>query len=145
MTVAIYILIFLAIFHSVYESILAPSWRLDLRFRLFELRGEVRSLELEFHGSLNSHYFEYLQDSINALISELYRFDAAAIAFAEQESRRDPQFRKGAEERSRILDDCDIPEFTAIRQRSLEIAARALLVNSGAGGPWTRRVFDTEA
>jgi hypothetical protein len=134
MTLAIYILVFLAIFHFVYESILAPSFRLALRFQLFELRDAVRALKIEYQGSLNDEHFDYLQDSINALICGLYRFDAATMALTEHESRRDPGFKKRAEERSRALDACSIPEARRIRNKSLEIATKALLVNSGASG-----------
>jgi hypothetical protein len=134
MTLAIYILVFLAVFHFVYESILAPSFRLELGFQLFNLRDEVRTLKIECQSSLNDNHFDYLQDSINALISELYRFDAATIALAEQESRRDPEFKKRAEERSRVLDDCNIPDARRIRNKSLEIATKAVFVNSGANG-----------
>jgi hypothetical protein len=134
MTLAIYILAFLAILHFVYKSILAPSFRLTLRFQLFELRDEVRALKIECQGSLSDNHFDYLRDSINALICELYRFDAATLALAEHESRRDPEFRKRAEDRARILDDCDIPDARRIRSKSVEIATKALLVNSGASG-----------
>jgi hypothetical protein len=53
MTTAIIIFLALTVFHFVYESILAPSFRLSLRFRLFVLGDEVRKLKIECAESLN--------------------------------------------------------------------------------------------
>jgi hypothetical protein len=132
MSTLIFILCFLAIFHFVYEGILAPSFRLKLRFELFELRDEVRQIKIEHKDKLNDVHFDYLQDSVNTLISILYKFDFATLALAESVSRSDPEFKKRAEERSRLLDDCQLDQARNIRKKSLKIAAKALLVNSGA-------------
>ena len=61
----------------------------------------------------------------------LYRYDVAAIAAAEFRYRSDPEFRKRVEMRSMILDACSIPQVQSIRQRSIDLVARALAVNSG--------------
>jgi hypothetical protein len=140
-TTAIIVLVALAVFHFVYESILAPSFRLSLRFRLFVLRDEVRQLKIECVRSLNDEHFVFLQDSINGLISILHRFDMASLFGVEFESRKDPEFLKQAEARSRMLDDCKIPRVREIGNQALKIAAEALFVNSGAWvvlffGPW---------
>lgn len=42
MSTAILIFAFIAVVHFVYESIVAPSWRMKLRNELFVLRDEVR-------------------------------------------------------------------------------------------------------
>jgi hypothetical protein len=65
----------------------------------------------------------------------------ASLFGFEFESRRDPEFLKQAEERSRLLDDCKTPRVRQIRKQALKIAAEALFVNSGAGvvlffAPW---------
>jgi hypothetical protein len=103
-----------------------------LRFELFELRDEVRQLKIAHEGALNDAHFNHLQDSVNSLISFLFKFDFATLALAEAESRRDPEFKRRTEERSRILDDCPIEQAKIIRKKSLRIAAKALVVNSGA-------------
>jgi hypothetical protein len=132
MITAILILIALAALHFVYESILAPSFRLSLRFKLFILRDEVRQLKIDCASSLGDKHFNYLQDSINNLISNLNRFDMATFIGVEFESKRDRSFLKSAEERSRMLDDCNIPRARQIRSQSLKIASAAIFINSGA-------------
>ena len=141
MTTAIIVLLILAVFHFVHESILAPGFRLSLRFRLIVLRDEVRQLKIECAESLHDEHFVFLQDSINGLISMLHRLNMATLFGFEFESRRDPQFLEQAQERSRLLDDCRIPRIREIRKQALKIATEALFVNSGAGlvlffAPW---------
>jgi len=122
---------FLALAHFIYESILAPDWRLSLRLRLFALRDEVRMLQADFGDLFDEEHFAYLQDSINTMIAVLHRCDLAAIVAAELRYRKDPELRKRVDARASILDDCDIPQAQSIRRRSVYLMARAIAVNSG--------------
>jgi len=134
-TTAIFILIALAALHFVYESILAPSLRLSLRFKLFVLRDEVRQLKIDHAGSLSDKHFDFLQDSINNVISNLNRFDMATFVGVELESKKDPAFLRSAEKRSRMLDDCGFSRAglraREIREQSLKIVSAAIFTNSG--------------
>jgi len=125
-------LVILALFHLVYESILAPSFRTHLRLELFALRDELRKLKINRRSSFDDRHFSYLQDAVNSLIAFGHGFDGAMLAAVENEFRRDRQFRDKVESRSRVLDDCLVSEAKAIRQKSVGVAARLLLVNSGA-------------
>jgi hypothetical protein len=124
-------LLIVALYHFVYEAILAPSLRLKLRFELFVLRDRVRALRIESPGALQDKHFHYLQDSINTLIAVLARFDVATFERIEAEMKRNPELRRLVEERSRILDDCALEEAKGIRYASLRLASVALAVNSG--------------
>jgi len=123
--------------HFVYESILAPSIRLELRFELFKLRDELRSLKINNLSSKTSEpefvdgHYAYLQDSINALLCILYRYDLAAIWTITDQINRDEDLRHRVEARARLLDDCELPAVRSIRKRQLDIATKALAVNSG--------------
>lgn len=126
-----------ALCHFVYESILAPSFRLELRFELFRLRDEVRLLKINNLLSKTSEpefvdgHYGYLQDSINSLICILYRYDLAAIWTITGQIHRDEALRQRVEARARLLDDCELPAVLSVRKRQLDIAAKALAVNSG--------------
>jgi hypothetical protein len=124
-------LLVVALYHFIYESILAPSMRLKLRFELFVLRDRVRKLKIENSEYFKDKHFHYLQDSLNNLIALLARFDCATLVRIESEMKRHPELRKRAEERSRTLDDCDLEEVRVIRYESLKLASTALVVNSG--------------
>ena len=120
-----------ALYHFVYESIVAPSLRLKLRFDLFVLRDRVRSLKIENPEGFQDKHFHYLQDSINTLLALLARFDIATLSRIETEMKRDPAMQKRVEERSRILDDCSLQEAKNIRYSSVRLASVALALNSG--------------
>jgi len=62
MEIAIIVLAGLAVYHFVYEGILAPSFRLKLRFELFELRDELRKLKIS--------HAEDLRDEIDLIQTE---------------------------------------------------------------------------
>ncbi len=129
---AIFIFFVFVAYHFVYESILAPSFRLSLRFRLFVLRDEVRKLKIECKSALDDNHFLFLQSWINFLIAVLHKFDIASLVRAELESRRQPDMVLRTEQRSKILDDCNIPRARDIRDEAVKIAVKAILVNSGA-------------
>lgn len=131
MIILLEIMFFLALTHFIYESILAPSWRLILRFRLFALRDKVHALKGSSRGLLDDEHYTYLQDSINTMIAMLHRYDIAAIVAAELRYQRDPGFRLRVDRRATILDDCDLPEAQSIRRSSVDLIARAIAVNSG--------------
>ena len=125
------IMFFLALTHFVYESILAPSWRLSLRLKLFALRDEVYALQKDHRDALDDEHYAYLQDSISTMIAMLHRYDIAAIVAAELRYRRDPYFRFRVDTRATILDDCNLAQAQDIRRSSVDLVARAVAVNSG--------------
>lgn len=120
-----------ALYHFIYESILAPSWRLKLRVELFVLRDKVRALRIDHPEEFQDRHYHYLQDSINTLLVLLARFDLATLGRIEAEMKRNPELQKQSDERSLILDDCCLEEAKVIRYASLRIAFAALAVNSG--------------
>jgi hypothetical protein len=141
MTFILFALVLGATCHFVYESILAPSFRLKLRFDLFALRDELRRLKIERDSGLNDEHFEYLQGSLNTLISVLYRFDFATLNAVERETRRDPEVKARIERRVRVLDDCIVVECQSIRSRTLRIAVMALGVNNGVACLYLLPIF----
>jgi hypothetical protein len=123
------ILLFL-LFNFIYESILAPSLRLQLRFRLHHLRDELRNLKFEGVG-LDDNHFRYLRDSINILSRNLTRFDAAMLVRIGGELRRNSEVRRRGEARCAAIDDCDLAEARFIRHECNRIGVATLVVNCG--------------
>lgn len=131
MSVLVAVILLLALAHFIYESILAPSFRLEIRYQAFALRDDLRLLKMELGDALDDKHYEYLQDSINTIISNLARFDAVTLGLSERVYNRDPEFRKRVDERARFLEDCAIPEVGTLRRRNIALAEKAILVNSG--------------
>ena len=132
MSYAIFGLALLALLHFVYESVLAPSFRMRLHFELRALRHELRRLRATAQPFEREQSLCYLDESLTALTSVLHRFDAATLAAVAREIERDPNLREQVEQRRRALDTCGVPELLEARQRILHVATRALIVNHGA-------------
>jgi hypothetical protein len=131
MSYLILVLVSLATIHFVYESIIAPSLRLSIRYDLFALRDQLRSLKIEHADQLDDKHFHYLQDSINSIILALPRIDAMTIAHVKNAIEKDAALKERLIARQKILDDCTIPELRGIRKKSIELSVVALGVNSG--------------
>jgi hypothetical protein len=132
MSYLIFGLALLALFHFVYESILAPSLRMKLHFELCALRDELRRLNWTRGRELTRENYDYLDEALLCLDSMLHRFDVGTLSAVSQELTRDPDLKREVEQRGRTLDGCAIVEAIEIRERLLRIASRALLINHGA-------------
>jgi hypothetical protein len=132
MSYAIFFLVILAMLHFIYESILAPSFRMKLHFDLCALRDELRRIQWVYGPAQSEENLRYLNESLRALASVLHRFDVGTLAAVRQEMTRNPALRKEIEQRGRMLEGCAVPEAIEIRERLVRIACRALLVNHGA-------------
>jgi hypothetical protein len=110
-----------------------PSFRLQLRFELFRMRDELRNLKMR-RNDLDDKHFLYLQDSINTLIANLVRFDAATLTRIDLELQRDSELRARTEARCKVMDDCAVAEARRIRRKCNIVGVKALAVNSGGWG-----------
>ena len=66
--------------HFIYESIILPSIRLSLRFKLFALRDQLRRMVMQ--GTASDEVFRIQQSSINNAINMLSWADQAMISRA---------------------------------------------------------------
>ena len=130
MEYAIVIFTILALLHFWYEGILSPSLRLEIRYRLFELRDEARMLKIRRGNDFQDKHFHYLQDSLNGLIRNLGRIDLAMLTSFIIKLKEDQEFRARMEARSKILDDCKVEEARAIRKKGTNLIERAVSINS---------------
>lgn len=126
------ILIFaaLAAIHFVYDGIIAPSLRLDLRFRLFKLRDQVRVLRIDQGHQFTEEAYEILEGTINCAIRVLPWTNMELFWEAQRAVDGDPKLRAAIDERSRILDSCNFPEVQEIRHEINRIGMTAFQVNS---------------
>ena len=132
MSYVIFGLALLALFHFVYEAILAPSFRMKLHFELCALRDDLRRLNWTRGRELTRENYAYLDDALLCLDSMLHRFDVGTLTAVRQELARNPELKREVEQRGKVLDGCPMIEAIEIRDGLLRIASRALLINHGA-------------
>lgn len=128
--VVLLLMLFLAIIHFVYESILLPSIRLRLRFRMFALRDDLRSLACEKTDELDSKVYEQMQDSINTALAFLYRIDVRSIYEVAQLLKSDTSLKERAGKRAHEIENYPMEELQNIRRKCLTVFALALFANS---------------
>ena len=121
----------LAFAHFVYEAIVAPSIRLKKRFELFRLRDELRIIKVRQGAKLNDKHYNFLQNSINALIRNLSAFDFSTMVRAHWDLLHDKELAKRIDAHAKILDDCSIDAVKEIRRNSIRTARDAFVVNTG--------------
>lgn len=131
MTILLYALIVFAAFHFIYEGIIAPSLRFNLRFKLFGLRDDLRRLKVGKGGELSDEVFNVMQGVINNTITLLHRTNLDLIVRAEIDLEEDAALRKRVQKRRELLDACPLEEVQRIRKEAGTAMYRAVLINSG--------------
>lgn len=124
------ILVF-ALFHFVYESTIAPMIRLELRYKLFRLRDDIRSYAIDQVEPDNTKAIELLDKSICAVIARLSMIDLENSVVAQLESDKNPKFRDAVERRKNYLQNSESKKIREINAKLLHYSALALVCNSG--------------
>ncbi|MEJ1962626.1 MAG: hypothetical protein WDO56_14215 [Gammaproteobacteria bacterium] len=132
MSYVVCVLLALALWHWLYESVLAPSFRRVLRLELIALQAELAGFEVRPGDSCGSRVLHALADSLMTLNLVLHRLDVVTLTAVEFEIRRNPALRELAESRTMMFQSCGVDALRDLRRRSLRLAARAVAVNSGA-------------
>lgn len=124
--ICIFILGMMAFVIWVYQAIILPSIRQELRFKLFRQRDELRELVIAGKLKEDSAVFRGLHQRLNVSISAIPVFDFAFVSTLETS---DPKLR----ERSQRFQDLmgqSIPEAQQIFHDALVVMTRALIFNS---------------
>jgi hypothetical protein len=120
-----------ALFHFIYESILAPTWRFKLRLELFELRDEFRRAIVESPSANSDVAFAEIQDSINNTIRLCPSISASLFLEVTKRLATDKKLSQSVDERIARLDACAVPKAQEIRRKSASMVQRALAINTG--------------
>lgn len=131
MVIFFVVLVTFAMLHFVYENILVPSFRLKLRFKLFELRDRLRILKLEHSEQISDELFEYLQDSINRAIKILHQIDVKTLFWLSKSIEIESVLSE-MRIRNRLINECPIGEIKQIEQSLTKTVGYTLVVNNGA-------------
>ena len=120
-------LIFVAIIaHFIYESILAPSWRMQKRYELFAIRDEIRNEMIA--GSQNIKELSYLQDFSNTLITNLGELSLGGfIRFLISDAVND---LNKIEKRKASIESVTDETFVDIKIRLLNVFLSSMVINS---------------
>lgn len=122
----------LALFHFVYESIIAPMVRLELRYKLFKLRDSLRNFSLNQEGSRETHQtIELLDNSICTVIKRLPNIDLKSSLAAQKAFDQDDKFREAVLKRRLLLEDSPDEAIKNFHNKLMTYSSYALVCNMG--------------
>ena len=131
MTFLIYALVIVTVWHFLWEAILAPSFRLRLRYDLFHLRDELRWIYHRKPNGTDKEVFRYLQGSVNSVIRLLPGIDFSLRFMVERAIAKDEQLRERIKKRRKRIHACGNLEVRQLEGRIERAARLAFIVNTG--------------
>ena len=114
----------------VWEAIIAPSIRLQLRFQMFAERDRLRALHAAANNGVDSEVFDYAHRYVNAGISCIHNGNVFRLVKAQMEFRRNKALQDQMDAVVRLFDKSNNAELRSIRNRILKIGIWAVLANS---------------
>ena len=130
MEYAIVALFFFGLWHFVYENILRPTSHVSQRNQFFELRDELRALELAKPESEGTAFL-VVQDGLNNAIDSVERLDLYLQHRVYLRYHSNSGFRKRVDERRAIIDQSDCLELKSIAARADKVLMNVFICNSG--------------
>lgn len=125
-------MILIALFHFIYDGILLPSIHLDLRFRLFALRDELRDLKMQYRDSIDDEVYQIIQSSINNAVNILPQINVSMLIKTQKLVEIDKNLKEKIRKNDRKIEECAVKECKVIRQKSLRCLTYAFFANGGA-------------
>lgn len=130
MSIIFIILVLLAFVHLIYEGILAPSRRLELRCAVFAERDNLRRLKMERPGDVSAEAFHSVHDMINTAIQLIPILHPSTLYEVDRAFREDENLRRSADRRRRIIEGSGVDELKEISHRTSMAVRDALFTNS---------------
>ena len=136
----LFVLGIFAVLHFFVEAILVPSWRLHLRYRLFELRDRLRALEGadRYPSTTVRQVFQRVESSINTAISLIPKIGPHLIYELQQRLASDDDLRKTIDERIAYIEKNAPAEVKALNAEVARILRDACAANTAG---WVVYVF----
>jgi hypothetical protein len=124
-----------ALFHFVWQSTIAPSLRLDVRFRVFALRDELRRLKLA-DQPVSDDAFHIVEEMLIAVLHVLYEIDVPLLIHCDWYANTDQKFKEQIQKRMEIVKSANCPELEKIVVQARKQLVRAAKINSGGWMPY---------
>lgn len=130
MAIILLILLILATYHFVYESILMPACRLRFRYSLFKNRDEL--VKLKANGEISDEIFNIVYYYINSAISRLPYLRLSLYVQARKEFEENSTLRKKVENRMAIINTCEHEKIIKIMNNVNSITFASFLGSFGS-------------
>lgn len=127
MTILLLIFVVLALVHLIYETIIAPTLRLRMKYRFFELRDRTVRLRLDEPEALPASLYDDLFDAIDGAMR--YISGLSVVSMLRLPTIPD-KVRRRADERARAFDTAESADVRRIASDLRLYLLLVLFINS---------------
>lgn len=132
MATSIIIIAFLAMFHFIYESILAPTFRLKIRHELFILRDKLHIIKLCDISKNDRESIIIIESAINNMLNRMPQMTLTNVVLMRQYYRKDNSLKEQVDGMNIKIDKSENKDIKKIDKTLTRMATRAMIVNMGA-------------
>jgi len=132
MALLLSIMMFLAIWHFAYESILMPTIRLGLRYRFFKVRDKLRMLKIQKKNEITEDLFNHLDNFINSSINYLPYLNYSLIIQAKEEFKSNIELQRQVEQKIELMNSCKSIEAKKLYEETIHYSNCAFILNMGS-------------
>lgn len=129
MDIIIALLIVGALMHFIYEGIVAPTLRDNLKHQMFELRDQLRAIQITEKEKCPREAFDIAHQGINQYVNRLHWL-TASFMFEFNRAHVDAKVRERVNRRREIVARCGEPEIQRIVKDANHVVGNAFAVNS---------------
>lgn len=130
--------IILVAFHFIFEGIIAPNLRFEVRTKLFSLRDKLRMLKLAHPNELSDEVYFLLQENINKQLRNMSHINIVNVIQALRTVDHS-EIEKRTDEIERLLNSSELAkEVREIHESEISLFGFSFIANSGA---WSLYLF----
>jgi hypothetical protein len=118
------------VLHFIWESIIAPSVRLTIRFELFALRDRLRSLKIA-QKELTDDAFHSVEDGIHSALHVLYDIDLPLLLHIKSAINKDDKLQERIKRRQAVVSESGCDELHEIMNKVQAIVEKTAVINTG--------------
>ncbi len=130
MAITIYTLSIFSLVYFIYEGIIVPSFRSELRYKFFKVRDRLRMLKIEQGDEIDEEVFKYMDQSINAGIKLIPALNLSSYLRSRDELK-DEKILKKVHERMDLIINNDDAELGRIYEKTIKYSTIGFALNLG--------------
>lgn len=131
MATIIIVLFILAIYHLVMDSIIFPSCRFEIRYKLFALRDRLREMKLVDESKIDDQTFSFVDGSLSTALQMLPYINLTFLFALKNHVEKNSQLKKEIEGRATMIASCEVKEVKEITKKRDKLVLLGLVANIG--------------
>lgn len=131
MNILLSIAAIISIWHFIYEVIIAPSIRLNLRNRLFKLRDELRQIKIDGISSQDEKAFWFVHDGINNFLNRIPSLTLERVKALDAEYENNKALKRVMNEHLSAVKNSSDLRIKDVFTKTNSVIGAAIITNMG--------------